>query len=203
MLSKDAHLSLQGIEQRLTPSASLVFGRFRLLSHPGFACAIGAVALVVIGIADYLTAFELRLAMLYLLPIGLVAWSAGAAWGTGFSAAATATWIAMAYSDHAYASDLYFFWESVELAAVFMIVVLLVSRLRRALERSDARFASNEARVEHADELADAFHAVLRKESADHWLPVFRAAKVPAGPINGVDEAFAYAEEQVRQGQQR
>jgi crotonobetainyl-CoA:carnitine CoA-transferase CaiB-like acyl-CoA transferase len=60
---------------------------------------------------------------------------------------------------------------------------------------ADERFASNEARVGHADELADAFHAVLRRQPADHWLSVLRAAKVPAGPINGVDEAFAYAEE--------
>jgi crotonobetainyl-CoA:carnitine CoA-transferase CaiB-like acyl-CoA transferase len=60
---------------------------------------------------------------------------------------------------------------------------------------ADERFASNEARVSHADELADAFHAVLRTESSSHWLSVLRAAKVPAGPINGVDEAFAYAEE--------
>jgi crotonobetainyl-CoA:carnitine CoA-transferase CaiB-like acyl-CoA transferase len=60
---------------------------------------------------------------------------------------------------------------------------------------ADERFASNEARVEHADELADAFNAVLRERPSAHWLSVLRAAKVPAGPINGVDEAFGYAEE--------
>src|SRR4051794_29820341 len=60
---------------------------------------------------------------------------------------------------------------------------------------SDERFSSNEARVEHADELAEAFNAVLRSQPASHWLNVLREAKVPAGPINGVDEAFAYAEQ--------
>lgn len=60
---------------------------------------------------------------------------------------------------------------------------------------ADERFASNEARVAHADELMEAFEAVLRREPAAHWLSVLRAAKVPAGPINGVDEAFALAEE--------
>src|SRR3954462_14693178 len=59
----------------------------------------------------------------------------------------------------------------------------------------DERFASNEARVAHADELKDAFEAVLREHAADHWLELLRAAKVPAGPINEVDEAFALAEE--------
>jgi crotonobetainyl-CoA:carnitine CoA-transferase CaiB-like acyl-CoA transferase len=60
---------------------------------------------------------------------------------------------------------------------------------------ADERFASNEARVGHADELKDAFEGVLREHDADHWLAVLRDAKVPAGPINEVDEAFALAEE--------
>jgi crotonobetainyl-CoA:carnitine CoA-transferase CaiB-like acyl-CoA transferase len=57
----------------------------------------------------------------------------------------------------------------------------------------DERFAANAARVAHADELAEALEAVLRREAAEHWLAVLREAKVPAGPINEVDEAFALA----------
>src|SRR3954447_982746 len=60
---------------------------------------------------------------------------------------------------------------------------------------SDERFATNEARGGHADELQAAFEDVLRAHDADHWLRVLREAKVPAGPINEVDEAFALAEE--------
>ena len=41
----------------------------------------------------------------------------------------------------------------------------------------------------------DAFEAVLVSEGSAHWLSVLRAAKVPAGPINEVDEAFALADE--------
>ena len=59
----------------------------------------------------------------------------------------------------------------------------------------DERFATNTARVEHADELAAALEAVLRTQPANHWLALLREAKVPAGPINGIDEAFALAEE--------
>ena len=59
----------------------------------------------------------------------------------------------------------------------------------------DARFASNESRVAHADELAEALEARLREASAAVWLERLRAAKVPAGPINGIDEAFALASE--------
>jgi crotonobetainyl-CoA:carnitine CoA-transferase CaiB-like acyl-CoA transferase len=59
----------------------------------------------------------------------------------------------------------------------------------------DERFASNSARVAHADELQAALEAVLRERPAAEWLEVLRAVQVPAGPINGVDEAFALAEE--------
>ena len=59
----------------------------------------------------------------------------------------------------------------------------------------DARFATNEARVAHADELADALDAVAARATppTTGWR-VLRAASVPAGPINEVDEAFALAE---------
>jgi crotonobetainyl-CoA:carnitine CoA-transferase CaiB-like acyl-CoA transferase len=59
----------------------------------------------------------------------------------------------------------------------------------------DERFASNESRVAHADELASALEQRLRAHPAEHWLERLRAAKVPAGPINGIDEAFALAAE--------
>src|SRR3954451_19152773 len=58
----------------------------------------------------------------------------------------------------------------------------------------DERFATNGARVEHADALAGALEAVLRREPAGHWVEVLGAAGVPVGPINEVDEAFALAE---------
>jgi crotonobetainyl-CoA:carnitine CoA-transferase CaiB-like acyl-CoA transferase len=59
---------------------------------------------------------------------------------------------------------------------------------------ADERFARNEGRVAHADELADALNEVLRREPADHWVEALRAVSVPVGPINEVDEAFALAE---------
>jgi crotonobetainyl-CoA:carnitine CoA-transferase CaiB-like acyl-CoA transferase len=58
----------------------------------------------------------------------------------------------------------------------------------------DERFATNQGRVAHADELADALNGVLRREPADHWVEVLRGVSVPVGPINEVDEAFALAE---------
>jgi crotonobetainyl-CoA:carnitine CoA-transferase CaiB-like acyl-CoA transferase len=59
----------------------------------------------------------------------------------------------------------------------------------------DERFATNAARVEHADALAGRLNEVFAGEPADHWIGVLRAASVPVRPINGVDEAFALADE--------
>ena len=60
---------------------------------------------------------------------------------------------------------------------------------------ADARFATNEARVANVDALAEALEAVFRTQPAEHWLAALRAANVPVGPINRVDEAFALAAE--------
>jgi crotonobetainyl-CoA:carnitine CoA-transferase CaiB-like acyl-CoA transferase len=58
----------------------------------------------------------------------------------------------------------------------------------------DPRFATNAARVEHADELAQRMEAVLRTRPAAEWVAALRDASVPAGRINDVAEAFALAE---------
>jgi crotonobetainyl-CoA:carnitine CoA-transferase CaiB-like acyl-CoA transferase len=59
----------------------------------------------------------------------------------------------------------------------------------------DPRFATNEARVANVDALADRLESVFRTRPADHWVSALRAAGVPVGPINLVDEAFALAAE--------
>ena len=59
----------------------------------------------------------------------------------------------------------------------------------------DERFATNAARVEHRDELSRLLGEAIAREPAAHWVAVLRAAAVPVGPINGIDEAFALADE--------
>jgi crotonobetainyl-CoA:carnitine CoA-transferase CaiB-like acyl-CoA transferase len=59
----------------------------------------------------------------------------------------------------------------------------------------DARFATNADRVANVDALARALGEAFAREPADVWVERLRAASVPVGPINGVDEAFALAGE--------
>jgi len=55
---------------------------------------------------------------------------------------------------------------------------------------SDPRFASNEARVAHRDELKELLENRLKTRSKRDWTALFINAGLPAGPINTLDEVF-------------
>lgn len=57
----------------------------------------------------------------------------------------------------------------------------------------DPRFVTNPARVAHRDELCALLIPALKEHGADHWYARLSAVGVPAGPINDLSEAFAFA----------
>lgn len=59
----------------------------------------------------------------------------------------------------------------------------------------DPRFGTNPQRVAHRDALCAIIEAAMKENGADHWYSVLTAASVPAGPINDLSEAFAFADE--------
>ncbi|MBN3513539.1 CaiB/BaiF CoA transferase family protein [Mycolicibacterium nivoides] len=59
----------------------------------------------------------------------------------------------------------------------------------------DPRFGTNPQRVAHRDALCAIIETAMKKNGADHWYSVLTAASVPAGPINDLSEAFAFAGE--------
>ncbi|MFI1705024.1 CaiB/BaiF CoA transferase family protein [Streptomyces griseoruber] len=69
----------------------------------------------------------------------------------------------------------------------------LAAILGRPELAADERFRTNPDRVAHRAELRAALEKELCAESAGHWAAVLPAAGVPAGPVNGIDDAFAYA----------
>ncbi|MGW6907697.1 CaiB/BaiF CoA transferase family protein [Streptomyces sp. NPDC054940] len=58
----------------------------------------------------------------------------------------------------------------------------------------DDRFRTNADRVAHRAELRDTLVNRLSAAGADHWSAVLLAAGVPAGPVNTLDDAFAFAQ---------
>jgi len=55
----------------------------------------------------------------------------------------------------------------------------------------DARFADNDARTAHADDLKAALEVILKTADTTHWLGVLSEAGVPASPINTVADTLA------------
>ncbi|HRL13991.1 MAG TPA: CoA transferase, partial [Aggregatilineales bacterium] len=56
---------------------------------------------------------------------------------------------------------------------------------------TDARYATNAARVEHRSELCAALQAIFSERPAAEWVERFNAAGIPAGPIQTVTQALA------------
>ncbi|MDN4596309.1 CaiB/BaiF CoA transferase family protein [Leifsonia virtsii] len=59
---------------------------------------------------------------------------------------------------------------------------------------ADPRFATNEARVGDRAALRSVLEPLLAARPASEWVEAFTAARVPAGLVNDVAEAFAFAE---------
>ena len=121
-------------------SLSLGLDRLGASGSPALVVAIGFALVGVIALADYLTGYEVRLATLNLLPIAAVTWLAGRRWGLAASALAAGLWLFAFSGSHYYSHELYFYWEGAALVTTFVVVVLLLAKLRVALERSDERF---------------------------------------------------------------
>jgi CoA:oxalate CoA-transferase len=78
----------------------------------------------------------------------------------------------------------------------------LFARLCDAIERSDliddARFRSNQDRLENHATLKDEIEAALGKQPAAHWLEVIHAAGVPVAPLLNVAEAAEHPQTRAR-----
>lgn len=104
----------------------------------GLLIALGMVAMV--AAADYVTGYEERLSILYMLPIALATWSGGMRSGALVALAGGACWFVSFRSNNIYTDSLFYYWEGVVLMVTFLIFVLLLARLRSALARADERF---------------------------------------------------------------
>lgn len=58
---------------------------------------------------------------------------------------------------------------------------------------TDPRFATNNARVEHREQLHTLLTGVLRTRGADEWQSLMQAERIPCGPINTVAQALELA----------
>src|SRR5258706_3814673 len=110
-------------------------------SSPAVAGAACVILVLAIAVIDKLTGYDLHLGILYLVPIAMVTWSAGRNPGIGLSVAVIAVWIAMFRGAHHYSDSLYFYWDGAMLLITFLVVGLLVAKLREVLRDHERAFA--------------------------------------------------------------
>src|SRR5262249_535715 len=92
---------------------------------------VGLVVLVVIGIVDYLTGFEILFSVFYLLEVGLATWFVGRGFGSLMSVLRVVVWIGgeLAAGAH-YSRPFVPIWNAMILLVLYFIVVWLLHSLR-------------------------------------------------------------------------
>src|SRR3954463_1032158 len=111
------------------PAATTAFGEY----SPAVTFSAGVILVLAIAVIDQLTGYDLHLGVLYLVPIAMVTWACGARWGLGIGVLSTIVWVAIFRGEHHYATNLYFYWDALVLFVTFLIVILLLGRLREAI----------------------------------------------------------------------
>lgn len=64
---------------------------------------------------------------------------------------------------------------------------------------SDPRFINNDERLNHRGELVSLIAEVMVTKNADEWLEVFSKAKIPAGKVNSIEQAFNHPQVKARE----
>ena len=118
----------------LPPAASDIFGSYdRIIA---FASAV--ILMLAISAIDKLTGFELRLQILYLIPVAIATWTTGRAWGLALSAVSVGIWLVMFANAHNYSSNLYQYWDGAVWLVTLAVFALLLARLHDELDSSNA-----------------------------------------------------------------
>ncbi len=121
------------VQQPALPAAgSDIFGQY----DKGVAFASAVILLLAVSAIDKLTGFELRLQILYMIPVAFATWATGRAWGLAMSIASVAIWTAMFATGHNYSANWYHYWDAGVWLASLVIFVLLLARLREEMEWS-------------------------------------------------------------------
>ncbi|WP_163527335.1 CaiB/BaiF CoA transferase family protein [Halobacillus ihumii] len=64
---------------------------------------------------------------------------------------------------------------------------------------TDPRYCTNDKRLENEEELVSKIQQVMKKKTADEWMELLSQAKIPAGKVNTIDQAFDHPQVQARE----
>jgi len=110
-----------------------------------FLLILGFTLIGLLGAVDYLTGFELSLGVFYLLPIAFVAWFVSNRAGLAASVVSALTWfLADKFAGETLSHPLIAGWNAISRLGFFVVVALLLSRLKTLLENE-----KDSARTDH------------------------------------------------------
>lgn len=101
-----------------------------------FMILLGFAIIGAIGLSDFLTGYEFAFSLFYVIPITLVTWLMGRRLGIMASLTSAIVWFgADAATGHPYSHPLIPIWNSLIRLSFFVIITLLLSTARNAMER--------------------------------------------------------------------
>lgn len=107
--------------------------------HPALQTTVAFGLVAVIGYLDYVTGFEVSFAFFYVVPVALVAWSGGLAPGLAIAVLSAGSWLLANWlAGDPVSRSILFYWNAATRLGFFAVVVVLLARLRAALERERA-----------------------------------------------------------------
>ena len=98
---------------------------------------------ILIGVIDYVTGYEMNMTMLYLAPIFLAAWNMGTNAAVVMAILSSTAWyVAVLYMHQTYSQPLLHVWDGTIQFAMFVLFGFVISKLKNALSHADERFAT-------------------------------------------------------------
>lgn len=103
--------------------------------RPPLAVAAAVAAVLVLGVVDYLTGYEISFAVFYVLPVAFVTWNAGQRPGVAMALLSALVWyLSNSLAGETFSHPAVPYWNAGTRLVFLSIITYLLSRLRRAIE---------------------------------------------------------------------
>lgn len=95
----------------------------------------GLSLIILVGFCDYITGYEISFSIFYIIPISLVSWEFNRFWGVVTAFLSAIVWFYIEFnSNEIYSSYLIPIWNGIVRLIFFLIVSILLSRLKQSLD---------------------------------------------------------------------
>ena len=157
--------------------------------------ALAFVLLALVGVADYLTGYEISFGLFYLAPVGIAAWYAGRRTGLAFAVASSIVWyVAELIGGLQYSHPVVMpIWNAFVRLSFFLTIAVLLYTLRGRL--------STERQLATTDALTGALNLRAFAERLDHDLAlngrtggVLTLAYIDLDDFKQINDTFGHAE---------